>query len=536
MTSVRFSKVLSRFLTAILLTGLCACSALEDLTRSIVPEELTEVKVVTADAEYIGKVPSDLTVKEALKSLGIPFSADDRITPGLSVPADEAPEIRIVRVTYEEETVEKTLPFESRTVRNESLPDGDLYIVQEGKNGLQRVTTRTTFEDGEIIGKSTVSAVTLQAARPEILMVGARAEYSPIHIPGKLIYIANGNAWLMEESTENRTPLITTGDLDGRILDLSSNGRYILFSRTGSGVELNSLWMADLERPGTDPISLRVENVIHFAAWLPGDALRFVYSTVEPSEEAPGWKANNDLHMRVVSESGMLMSDDTILEADSDGTYSWWGTEFRVSADGKQLLYAAPDEIGIIDRMSGDKRKIADVLPYERIRSDWAWIPTVNWTADNDGFIFSYHGDISGNTVSFDPTAFHIGSYSVENRESSTMLENTGLFSYPVTSPRFSDGSADIAYLETLLPLQTEAERYRIMVAGEHGEDPRAVYPLEGSSGYVTPQQIVWAPETDRNSTWLAFLDGGNLRLVNPFTGIYNQITSDGSITRFIWE
>ena len=81
---------------------------------------------------------------------------------------------------------------------------------------------------------------------PEILMRGAKAEYAPIKINGRLIYISDGNAWMMEGSTENRTPLVSSGDLDGRVLDLSSDGQWLLFSRTGRSTEVNGLWMLDL--------------------------------------------------------------------------------------------------------------------------------------------------------------------------------------------------------------------------------------------------------------------------------------------------
>ena len=42
-------------------------------------------------------------------------------------------------------------------------------------------------------------------------------------------------------------------------------------------------------------------------------------------------------------------------------------------------------------------------------------------------------------------------------------------------------------------------------------------------------------PVTEQAS-WIAFLVDGNIFLINPFAGISNQITSDGTITKFIWE
>jgi hypothetical protein len=62
-------------------------------------------------------------------------------------------------------------------------------------------------------------------------MVGVQKPFTPMPIPGKLVYIASGNAWIMEESTGNRRPVVTTGDLDGQIFSLSPKGEWLLFSR-----------------------------------------------------------------------------------------------------------------------------------------------------------------------------------------------------------------------------------------------------------------------------------------------------------------
>jgi hypothetical protein len=73
------------------------------------------------------------------------------------------------------------------------------------------------------------------------------------------------------------------------------------------------------------------------------------------------------------------------------------------------------------------------------------------------------------------------------------------------------------------------------MMMNADGSDPKTVFPLEGS-GYITPQKVCWAPVHLKNDAWISFIYQGNLWLVNPFTGIYNQITVDQSITDFIWE
>ncbi len=69
----------------------------------------------------------------------------------------------------------------------------------------------------------------------------------------------------------------------------------------------------------------------------------------------------------------------------------------------------------------------------------------------------------------------------------------------------------------------------------ENGENNRAVFPLEENNS-LTPQRLIWSKDTSSRESWIAFIYQGNIWLVNPFTGIYNQITIDQTVTDLIWE
>ena len=519
-------------LVCFLLTG---CAELRNFYTNDQPQ-LRDINIYCDNMHYISKVPSTASVSEALQTVGVHPGERDIITPSLSmsIPADG--NIRVIRVTTEDITTEQVIPFQNQTIRNESLPDGETRIIQQGQNGTRQITTRFTYEDGVQTNKSIVSVLTIKEPVPEILMRGAKAEYAPIKINGRLIYISDGNAWMMEGSTENRTPLVSTGDLDGRILDLSSDGQWLLFSRTGRSTEVNGLWMLNLSDWNAEPISMRVSNVLHFASWLPGDTRRVIYSTVEPSDQAPGWNALNDLRMQFVSDTGMLLTQEEILEADDSGTYHWWGTEFALSADARRLIFATPETIGTVDRLNGEKQELIRFTPYEKTRSDWAWIPGFCWNTEDTGFYFTFHGKSTGDVQTYDPTDYHVAFFDLNSGEMHTVIKNAGLFSYPSVSPEFSNGKSYLAWLQTELPQQVESERYRIMISESDGSKPRTVYPSRGSSGYITPQHLVWSPGNTESSAWIGFLIDGNIWLVNPFAGVYNQITSDNSINTFIWE
>ena len=304
LTNPNRTRHLCRVLFFLLICLLTGCSEIREFYSE--PEtSQRKISIYCDNTRYDSRIAADATVAEAIRAVGITLNEADLVMPSLplSIPIDGI--IRVTRVTTEDQVTEEIIPFQSQTVRNESIPTGETRIIQQGKNGTRQIITRYTYEDGIQTNKAVVSVITVKEPIPEILMRGAKAEYSPIKINGRLIYISDGSAWMMEGSTENRTPLISTGDLDGRVLDLSSDGQWLLFSRSGQSTEVNGLWMLDLSNWNAEPISLRVSNVLHFASWLPGNTRRFVYSAVEPSDQAPGWKALNDLRRyRHVDDTG----------------------------------------------------------------------------------------------------------------------------------------------------------------------------------------------------------------------------------------
>lgn len=497
--------------------------------------ERVNVRVERGERVYEGSLEPGISVRDALERLGVGYEPEDRVTPGLNRSVFDDETIQIAVITSEETSETEILPFESQLVRNETIPEGETYLLQSGENGMARVTRRKVYADSVFESESIVSREILAQPVPEILMVGVQGDMAPIRIPGKLIYISNGNAWMMSETTGSRTPLYTGGDLDGRILDLSDNGKWLLFSRKGQGTAINSLWMLNVENWTEPPISLRIENTVHFAQWLPGEILRVAYSTVEPSETAPGWVARNDLLVRTVSDTGMLMGEATVVEANERGANAWWGMHYLVSSDGRTLLAVGSDRVESVDRLSGETTELIRIFPYGKARSDWAWIPGVAWSDELKRIYFTYQGEISGTRRTLDPADFNLGMFDETTGASTPIRLKTGLFTEPVLSPKFGDGSRTLAYLTAVNPLQSDTGRYRIAIADADGANARVVYPLDGGTA-IDPQRVVWAPVVEKEQSWLGFLMDGNIWLVNPFTGIYNQITIDRTIEKIIWE
>ena len=196
----------------------------------VTSEDITVSITVDGESRNV-TVPAGSTVTQAIQSTGLTLGSQDTTIPLGYTVLSNGDSITITRVKEVFETEQQIIPFERQVVRNESLPEGETRLVQAGANGTHELTYRRVLENDVEISKSVVKSVILLEAVPEIVMVGAQSSFAPLPVPGKMAYLAGGNAWIIDTSTANRTPLVTTGDLDGRIFELSPKGTYLLFTR-----------------------------------------------------------------------------------------------------------------------------------------------------------------------------------------------------------------------------------------------------------------------------------------------------------------
>ena len=483
-------------------------------------------------------LPLGSTVQDALNKAEITLNNLDRVDPPTYTPLAAQMTIRVTRVSEAFQVEEVVVPFERQTVRNESLPEGQTLLIQSGVNGVQQITYRQVFEDGVEVSRSVFKTAFLSEAVPEIVMVGVQTPFTSIAINGKLAYLTSGNAWIMEKTTGDRRPLVTSGDLDGRIFSLSPDGRWLLYTRKSeeeTDEVINTLWAIDTIRSAPQPVNLRATNVIHFAAWVPDTTWSVVYSTVEARATAPGWQANNDLQTLTLTADGSVVQGKERLAANSGGIYGWWGTNFAWSPDGRQLAYARPDSVGLVDLDSGEFVSLVDLTPFQT-RSDWAWVPGIGWGADSRTLFTVTHAPAEGLTSDEASPYFDLSAILIDNNLTINLIPQSGMFAYPVPSPWLAQERYQVAYLQSIFPEQSETSRYRLMVMDRDGSNPSILFPSEGSAG-MEPQQVVWGPiaENEENA-WLALIYQGNLWIIDSQTGQSHQITGDGSLGKIDWR
>jgi hypothetical protein len=485
-------------------------------------------------------VPAGSTVQQALENAGVVLGALDRVDPPAYTTIDDGTIIQVTRVSERFEIEEIVIPYERQTIRNESLPEGETRLLQPGENGRQEITYRIIEETGEEISRAPVKNVILEEPVPEILMIGTQASHTPISVEGTLVYIAAGNAWQITGNSGNRRPIIVSGDLDGRILQISPDGEWLLFTRLSTEEDpeiINELWVAALDDTVGEEFDLGVRNVVHFADWVPFDSSLIVaYSSVEASPSPPGWQANNDLKTIVLSDSGRVLRERTILEASAGGQYGWWGTSFAWGRDDDHLAYIRADSIGTVDFDDQSFVEVREITPFQTLE-DWAWVPGIAWGQDQQSLFFVDHGEPVGIENPQSSPIFNLAASTQRTGQHVLLSERTGMFAYPSVSPILDVDTPEIAYkvafLQAINPLESKDSAYRLVVMDRDGSNRQELFPTAGEPGLepVLPGPV-WSPSGGR----IALIYRGDLWVVDVETGLGQQLTNDGQARLIDWS
>ena len=498
---------------------------------------LIEVEIEVEATSYVVQIPSGSTVQQSIETAGLELGSLDRVNPPSYTVVEQGSIIIITPVQELFEIEQIVIPFDRQTIRNEALPEGERRLLQPGKNGIQEITYRILIEAGEETSRAPVKNAILEEPIPEIVMIGTQAAHTPLPIEGILVFVSGGNAWLVEGNSGNRQPIVLTGDLDGRILQVSPDTKWLLYSRTLNDDDdaINALWVSSLDNPDFEPIDLGVQNVVHFAEWIPeSPSFTITYSTVEPSPAAPGWQANNDLQSVTFTASGRALRPRVMIESNSGGQYGWWGTDYAWGSDSNYLAYMRADSIGLIDLERNRFEPLAEITPYQTL-SDWAWVPGLAWGHDNQTIYYVDHGDPIGLESPQASPIFNLIGRSYRGGISLNLVERTGLFAYPSVSPIIDvitiEISYQVAFLQAITPLESQESNYRLVVMDRDGSNLRVLFPPLGEQG-LAPSEPAWSPSGDR----IAVLYRGDIWIVDVESGLGQPLTADGQAMSYDWS
>ena len=113
-------------------------------------------------------------VEDILKELNITLGNQDKVTPELSSEVAEVDTIKIIRNSTTTETKKEAIKFETKEEKDDTKYVDEKVTKVEGKNGEKEVTYNVVRENGKEISREVVSEKVLTEATAKVVVVGTK--------------------------------------------------------------------------------------------------------------------------------------------------------------------------------------------------------------------------------------------------------------------------------------------------------------------------------------------------------------------------
>ena len=117
------------------------------------------------------------TVADALKKAGVTVGKNDVVSLDLNEAVSGGLVIFVDEVVYKERTELKTVPFDSVTKKDGSLPKGEKKVTAKGENGQNEVTYREKYVNGKLLDTVQVSEKVIKKPVTQVTAVGTKKAY-----------------------------------------------------------------------------------------------------------------------------------------------------------------------------------------------------------------------------------------------------------------------------------------------------------------------------------------------------------------------
>lgn len=126
-----------------------------------------------------------------------------------------------IQITQKEEVLEYLTEYRT----NKTLPKGVSYVVQEGRQGTQNITIKSTYKDGELLSEEQVGASVIKASYNKIIEIGGASYSSNYKVKtGDTVYVTSDELGLMETASEESRKITTLKRNDNlKILKITQN-------------------------------------------------------------------------------------------------------------------------------------------------------------------------------------------------------------------------------------------------------------------------------------------------------------------------
>lgn len=143
-------------------------------------ERAKEIDLV-ADGRVRAIITTAPTVDSAIDEQGVLLAPHDRITPSLSTPLSNDARIVITRVTIAQETVTKTIPYDTKVTEDDALGWRVRTVTQKGRAGERRVTSDVYRHDGVEVERIIRENIIVKEPTTEHIVQGTHVKIGKSH-------------------------------------------------------------------------------------------------------------------------------------------------------------------------------------------------------------------------------------------------------------------------------------------------------------------------------------------------------------------
>ena len=132
-----------------------------------------EVTIVDGDTTTVRKTTYK-KVEDILKELNITLGEKDEVTPGLNSEVATVDTIKIARTGKTTETKKEVIKFETKEEKDDSKYVDEKVTKVEGKNGEKEVTYNVVREKGKEVSREVASEKVITEATAKVVVVGTK--------------------------------------------------------------------------------------------------------------------------------------------------------------------------------------------------------------------------------------------------------------------------------------------------------------------------------------------------------------------------
>jgi resuscitation-promoting factor RpfB len=164
-----------RFSGADLSTSRGASISRDGMRLAVVTPKTLQVKLGAKDAKK-AEVTA-LTVKGALKELGVKMEKQDQVKPGLGTEIADGDKLVFTDIRTAEKRVKaESIDFDTVEREAPNMLEGETDTVRSGREGARDVTYRLTYRNGELVATKVLRAEVTREPVDAIVKVGTKEE------------------------------------------------------------------------------------------------------------------------------------------------------------------------------------------------------------------------------------------------------------------------------------------------------------------------------------------------------------------------